>query len=526
MLRIGVLRLKSGGRRPPMPSPREERGEGADRAAKRPVSSRITSPDFIRQRINRMTAAAKKPAFTDYIVKDISLAEFGRKEISLAETEMPGLMATREEYGPKQPLKGARIAGSLHMTIQTAVLIETLAALGADIRWASCNIYSTQDHAAAAIAASGIPVFAVKGESLVDYWDYTHRIFEWGDGGTPNLILDDGGDATLLIHLGLRAEQGETGLISKPTNEEEEVLFAAIKKRPKDRPGWYRKNAETIRGVSEETTTGVHRLYEMQKKGTLLWPAINVNDSVTKSKFDNLYGCRESLVDGIRRGTDVMMAGKVAMVAGFGDVGKGSAASLRQAGCRVMVSEVDPICALQAAMEGYEVVTMDEAAPRADIFVTATGNVDVITIDHMRKMKDRAIVCNIGHFDSEIQVAALKNYKWINVKPQVDEVEFADGKRILLLAEGRLVNLGNATGHPSFVMSASFTNQTLAQIELFTKPNDYKKQVYTLPKHLDEKVASLHLAKIGVKLTKMTPEQSKYLGVAQTGPFKPDHYRY
>jgi adenosylhomocysteinase len=463
---------------------------------------------------------------TDHVVKDIGLAEWGRKEIAIAEIEMPGLMATRDEYGPEQSLRGARIAGSLHMTIQTAVLIETLAALGADVRWASCNIYSTQDHAAAAIAAGGIPVFAVKGESLEDYWDYTHRIFEWGDGGTPNMILDDGGDATLLIHLGLRAEQGETGLISKPTNEEEEILFAAIKKRLKDKPGWYRKNAETIRGVSEETTTGVHRLYEMQKKGTLLWPAINVNDSVTKSKFDNLYGCRESLVDGIRRGTDVMMAGKVAIVAGFGDVGKGSAASLRQAGCRVMVSEVDPICALQAAMEGYEVVTMEDAAPRADIFVTATGNLDVITVDHMRKMKDRAIVCNIGHFDSEIQVAALKNFRWHNVKPQVDEVEFPDGKRIILLSEGRLVNLGNAMGHPSFVMSASFTNQTLAQIELWTNPGKYEKKVYTLPKRLDEKVARLHLDKIGARLTKLSEKQSTYISVPVEGPFKPDHYRY
>jgi adenosylhomocysteinase len=478
-----------------------------------------------------MTASSPtrtSPAATssDHVVQDIGLAGWGRKEIAIAETEMPGLMATREEYGPEQPLRGARIAGSLHMTIQTAVLIETLAALGADIRWASCNIYSTQDHAAAAIAAVGIPVFAVKGESLEDYWDYTHRIFEWSDGGTPNLILDDGGDATLLIHLGLRAEQGDTGLISKPTNEEEEILFASIKKRLKDKPGWYRKNAEAIRGVSEETTTGVHRLYEMQKKGTLLWPAINVNDSVTKSKFDNLYGCRESLVDGIRRGTDVMMAGKVAMVAGFGDVGKGSAASLRQAGCRVMVSEIDPICALQAAMEGYEVVTMEEAAPRADIFVTATGNLDVITVDHMREMKDRAIVCNIGHFDSEIQVAALKNFKWHNVKPQVDEVEFPDSKRIILLSEGRLVNLGNAMGHPSFVMSASFTNQTLAQIELWTNPGKYEKKVYTLPKRLDEKVARLHLDKIGVHLTKLSPKQSTYIGVPAEGPFKPDHYRY
>src|SRR5881275_1767294 len=417
----------------------------------------------------RAEPARAQPA-TDYVVKDVSLADWGRKEISIAETEMPGLMAVREEFGAKQPLKGARICGSLHMTIQTAVLIETLTALGADVRWASCNIYSTQDHAAAAVAASGTPVFAVKGESLKDYWDYQHRIFEWSDGGTPNMVLDDGGDATLLIHLGLRAERGETSLISKPVNEEEEILFAAIKQRLKDKPGWYKHNADAIRGVTEETTTGVHRLYEMQKKGTLLWPAINVNDSVTKSKFDNLYGCRESLVDGIRRGTDVMMAGKVAMVAGFGDVGKGSAASLRQAGCRVMVSEVDPICALQAAMEGYEVVTMEDAAPRADIFVTATGNVDVLTLDHMKAMKHRAIVCNIGHFDSEIQIANLRNFKWHNVKPQVDEVEFPDGKRIIVLSEGRLVNLGNATGHPSFVMSASFSNQTLAQIELWTHP--------------------------------------------------------
>jgi len=462
----------------------------------------------------------------DYIVADIGLAGWGRKEIAIAETEMPGLMATRAEYGVSQPLKGARVAGSLHMTIQTAVLIETLQALGADVRWASCNIYSTQDHAAAAIAAAGTPVFAIKGESLEEYWDYTHRIFEWGDGGTPNMILDDGGDATLLIHLGLRAEQGDVAFLDKATNEEEEVLFAAIKKRLKANPGFYGRCAAAIKGVTEETTTGVHRLYIMEKEGKLLWPAINVNDSVTKSKFDNLYGCRESLVDGIRRGTDVMMAGKVAMVAGFGDVGKGSAASLRNAGCRVLVSEIDPICALQAAMEGYEVVTMEDAAPRADIFVTTTGNIDVITVDHMRAMKDRAIVCNIGHFDSEIQVAGLRNFKWHNVKPQVDEIEFADGKRIILLSEGRLVNLGNATGHPSFVMSASFTNQTLAQIELWTKPGHYGKKVFTLPKHLDEKVAKLHLGKIGVKLTVMTPEQSAYLSVPTQGPFKPEHYRY
>ena len=470
--------------------------------------------------------AAPANAAADYVVKDVSLAEWGRKEIAIAETEMPGLMAIREEYGPEQPLRGARICGSLHMTIQTAVLIETLKTLGADVRWASCNIYSTQDHAAAAVAASGTPVFAVKGETLEDYWDYQHRIFEWSDGGTPNMVLDDGGDATLLIHLGLRAERGETSLISKPVNEEEEILFAAIKQRLKDKPGWYKHNADAIRGVTEETTTGVHRLYEMQKKGTLLWPAINVNDSVTKSKFDNLYGCRESLVDGIRRGTDVMMAAKVAMVAGFGDVGKGSAASLRQAGCRVLVSEIDPICALQAAMEGYEVTTMDDAAPRADIFVTATGNLDVITIEHMRRMKDRAIVANIGHFDSEIQVSALRNFKWYNVKPQVDEIEFPDGKRIILLSEGRLVNLGNAMGHPSFVMSSSFSNQTLAQIELWTNPKKYEKKVYTLPKHLDEKVARLHLAKIGAKLTKMSDRQAQYIGVAVEGPYKSDHYRY
>ena len=464
---------------------------------------------------------------SEYRVADIKLADWGRKEIAMAETEMPGLMAIRAEYGPAQPLKGARIAGSLHMTIQTAVLIETLKALGADVRWASCNIYSTQDHAASAIAAGGTPVFAIKGESLKDYWDYTHRIFEWADGGTPNMILDDGGDATLLVHLGIRAEK-DPSLVAKPTNEEEEILYASILKTNKERPGWYAKLGAAIRGVTEETTTGVHRLYQMEKDGRLLFPAINVNDSVTKSKFDNLYGCRESLVDGIRRGTDVMMSGKVAMVAGFGDVGKGSAASLRQAGCRVLVSEVDPICALQAAMEGYEVTTMEDAAPRADIFVTATGNVDVITVDHMRAMKHRAIVCNIGHFDSEIQVAALKNHKWHNVKPQVDEVEFPDGKRIILLSEGRLVNLGNATGHPSFVMSSSFANQTLAQIELWTNRDGgkYARKVYTLPKHLDEKVAALHLEKIGVKLTKLTKAQASYIGVAEAGPFKPEQYRY
>ncbi len=463
----------------------------------------------------------------DYIVADIKLAEFGRKEISIAETEMPGLMATREEYGTSKPLKGARIAGSLHMTIQTAVLIETLKELGADVRWVSCNIYSTQDHAAAAIAAAGVPVFAIKGESLKDYWDYTARLFDWHGGGFPNMILDDGGDATMLVHHGLRAENGDTAFLDKPENEEEEVFYALIKRLLKEKPaGWFAQVATHIKGVSEETTTGVHRLYLMEKAGKLLFPAINVNDSVTKSKFDNLYGCRESLVDGIRRGTDVMMAGKVAMVAGFGDVGKGSAASLRQAGCRVLVSEIDPICALQAAMEGYEVVTMEDAAPRADIFVTATGNLDVITLDHMRAMKDRAIVCNIGHFDSEIQVASLKNFKWDNIKPQVDEITFPDGKRMILLSEGRLVNLGNAMGHPSFVMSSSFTNQTLAQIELYKNEGKYQKKVYTLPKHLDEKVARLHLDKIGVKLTTLSDTQSDYISVPQAGPFKPDHYRY
>jgi adenosylhomocysteinase len=475
-----------------------------------------------------MTQAARKFAEPqDYIVKDIGLAEWGRKEISIAETEMPGLMAVREEYAAKQPLKGARIAGSLHMTIQTAVLIETLAALGADIRWVSCNIYSTQDHAAAAIAAVGIPVFAYKGESLEEYWDFTRKLFEWHDGGTPNMILDDGGDATLFVHLGLRAEQGDVAFLDKPGAEEEEVLFALIKRTLTEKPrGWFAGLAKAIKGVSEETTTGVHRLYVMEKEGKLLFPAINVNDAVTKSKFDNLYGCRESLVDGIRRGTDVMMAGKVAMVAGFGDVGKGSAASLRNAGCRVLVSEIDPICALQAAMEGYEVTTLEDAAPRADIFVTATGNKDVITLEHMRAMKDRAIVCNIGHFDNEIQVASLKNFKWHNIKPQVDEIEFPDGKRMILLSEGRLVNLGNAMGHPSFVMSASFTNQTLAQIELWTNHARYEKRVYTLPKRLDEKVARLHLEKIGVKLTKLRPDQAAYIGVSEQGPFKPDHYRY
>jgi len=462
---------------------------------------------------------------TEYKVADIGLADWGRKELTIAETEMPGLMSVREEFGPKQILKGARIAGSLHMTIQTGVLIETLKALGADVRWASCNIFSTQDHAAAAIAAAGTPVFAYKGETLVEYWDYTHRIFDWADGGCPNMILDDGGDATLLIHLGMRAEK-DISVLANPTCEEEEVLFAAIKAKLATDKTWYSRNGVAIKGVTEETTTGVHRLYEMEKKGTLLWPAINVNDSVTKSKFDNKYGCRESLVDGIRRATDVMMAGKVAVVAGYGDVGKGSAESLSSQGCRVIVTEIDPICALQAAMEGYEVATMEAAAPRGDIFVTTTGNVDVITVDHVRAMKDRAIVCNIGHFDSEIQVAGLKNFKWHNVKPQVDEIELPDGKRVILLAEGRLVNLGCATGHPSFVMSASFTNQVLAQIDIFTNPGKYEKKVYVLPKHLDEKVAALHLAKLGVKLTTLSKKQSDYIGVPVAGPFKPDTYRY
>jgi adenosylhomocysteinase len=462
---------------------------------------------------------------TDYRVADLGLAEWGRREIAIAESEMPGLMAIREEHRKQQPLKGARIAGSLHMTIQTAVLIETLKALGADVRWASCNIYSTQDHAAAAIAAGSTPVFAYKGESLEEYWEFSHRIFEWADGGTPNMILDDGGDATLLVHLGRRAES-DLSVLANPQNEEEEVLYAAIKQRIAARPGWYTTLGDNIRGVTEETTTGVHRLYHMAKQGRLLFPAINVNDSVTKSKFDNLYGCRESLVDGIRRATDVMMSGKVAVVCGFGEVGKGSAASLRNAGARVMVTEIDPICALQAAMEGYQVVTMETAAPIGDIFVTATGNVDVITVEHMRQMKDRAIVCNIGHFDSEIQIGGLQNYKWQEVKPQVDEVEFPDGKRIIVLAKGRLVNLGCATGHPSFVMSTSFTNQVLAQLELWTNPGKYERQVYTLPKQLDEKVAALHLDKVGAELTRLTPKQAEYIGVATEGPFKPDHYRY
>jgi adenosylhomocysteinase len=462
----------------------------------------------------------------DYIVADIKLAEFGRKEINMAEDEMPGLMAIRREFDRKNPLKGARVAGCLHMTIQTAVLIETLKVLGADVRWSSCNIYSTQDHAAAAIAASGTPVFAIKGETLEEYWDYVYKTAQWGDGGVPNMILDDGGDLTMLIILGAEAEAGKNAFLEKPSNEEETVFFALIKRVIKENPGFLTKCRDAIKGVSEETTTGVHRLYEIAKQGRLPFPAINVNDSVTKSKFDNLYGCRESLVDALRRGTDVMMSGKVAVVAGYGDVGKGSAASLRQAGCRVMVTEIDPICALQAAMEGYEVVTMEDAAPRADIFVTATGNLDVITVDHMRAMKHRAIVCNIGHFDSEIQVAGLKNFKWDNVKPQVDEIEFPSGRRIILLSQGRLVNLGNATGHPSFVMSCSFSNQTLAQIELWNNHKNYENKVFTLPKHLDEKVAALHLDKVGAKLTVLNKEQAKYIGVKETGPFKPELYRY
>ncbi|MBO0144142.1 adenosylhomocysteinase [Agrobacterium sp. Ap1] len=461
----------------------------------------------------------------DYIVADINLAAYGRKELDIAETEMPGLMSCRSEFGASKPLKGARISGSLHMTIQTAVLIETLKELGADIRWASCNIFSTQDHAAAAIAAAGIPVFAVKGESLTEYWEYTDKIFQWTDGGSSNMILDDGGDATMYILLGARAEAGED-VLSNPGSEEEEILFAQINNRLKASPGWFTKQRDAIKGVTEETTTGVHRLYELSKKGLLPFPAINVNDSVTKSKFDNKYGCKESLVDGIRRGTDVMMAGKVAVVCGYGDVGKGSAASLQGAGARVKVTEVDPICALQAAMDGFEVVTLEDVVSSADIFITTTGNKDVIRIEHMREMKDMAIVGNIGHFDNEIQVAALKNLKWTNVKPQVDIIEFPKGNRMILLSEGRLLNLGNATGHPSFVMSASFTNQTLAQIELFTKQGEYKNEVYILPKHLDEKVARLHLDKLGVKLSVLSDEQAAYIGVPAQGPFKADHYRY
>jgi len=464
-------------------------------------------------------------AHKDYVVADISLAGWGRKEIEIAETEMPGLMACRTEFGPSQPLKGARISGSLHMTIQTAVLIETLKALGAEVRWASCNIFSTQDHAAAAIAETGTPVFAAKGETLTEYWEYTDRIFQWTDGSATNMILDDGGDATMYILIGARAEAGEDVLF-RPGSEEEEILFAQIKKRMAATPGFFTKQREAIRGVTEETTTGVNRLYQLQKNGLLPFPAINVNDSVTKSKFDNKYGCKESLVDGIRRATDTMMAGKVAIVCGYGDVGKGSAASLRGAGARVKVTEVDPICALQAAMDGFEVVTLEDAAPNADIVITTTGNKDVITLDHMRAMKDMVIVGNIGHFDNEIQVAALRNMKWTNIKPQVDLVTFPDDKRLLLLSEGRLLNLGNATGHPSFVMSASFTNQTLAQIELWTNQGKYENKVYVLPKHLDEKVARLHLDKLGAKLTQLSNEQATYIGVTPQGPYKADHYRY
>jgi len=462
---------------------------------------------------------------TDYIVKDISLADYGRKELDIAETEMPGLMALREEYGDSKPLKGARIAGSLHMTIQTACLIETLVALGAEVRWASCNIFSTQDHAAAVIAAADIPVFAIKGQSLEEHWDYQDRIFLFEEG-TCNLILDDGGDATLYILLGARAEAGETELLENPQSEEEEAIYAQIKKRMASSPGWFAKQRDAIKGVSEETTTGVHRLYELVKQGQLPFPAINVNDSVTKSKFDNKYGCKESLVDGIRRATDTMMAGKVAVVCGYGDVGKGSAASLSGAGARVKVTEVDPICALQAAMDGFEVVILEDVVDSADIFITTTGNKDVIRIEHMRAMKDMAIVGNIGHFDNEIQVASLKNHKWTNIKEQVDMIEMPSGARIILLSEGRLLNLGNATGHPSFVMSASFTNQTLAQIELWTKGDEYKNDVYILPKHLDEKVARLHLDRIGVKLSVMDKEQADYIGVPVGGPYKPEHYRY
>lgn len=472
--------------------------------------------------MNAVTATATTP---DYVIADLSLATWGRKEIAIAETEMPGLMAIREEFATAQPLRGTRITGSLHMTIQTAVLIETLQALGAAVRWASCNIFSTQDHAAAAIAAGGTAVFAVKGETLEDYWDYTHRIFEWPDGGYSNMILDDGGDATLLLHLGARAEQDQA-VLNHPTSEEERVLFAAIKAKIASDKTWYSTRLAHIKGVTEETTTGVHRLYQMHERGELKFPAINVNDSVTKSKFDNLYGCRESLVDGIKRATDVMIAGKVALIAGYGDVGKGSAQAMRALSAQVWVTEVDPICALQAAMEGYRVVTMDYAADKADIFVTCTGNYHVITHDHMAKMKNQAIVCNIGHFDNEIEVAALEQYQWEEIKPQVDHIIFPDGKRIILLAKGRLVNLGCGTGHPSYVMSSSFANQTIAQIELFTRNADYPVGVYTLPKHLDEKVARLQLKKLNAQLTELTEQQATYIGVAKTGPYKPEHYRY
>src|SRR3990170_3577664 len=470
-------------------------------------------------------SAVINPKFSDYKVADLSLAEWGRKEIAIAESEMPALIAIREEYAAKQPLKGARIAGSLHMTIQTAVLIETLKALGAEVRWASCNIFSTQDHAAAAIAAIDIPVYAYKGEPLEEYWEFTHRIFEFGDNQGPNMILDDGGDATLLLHLGIRAEK-DPSVLARPSGEEEEFLFASIKKRLASKPGWYSAMAKEVKGVTEETTTGVSRLYQMHKEGRLLFPAINVNDSVTKSKFDNVYGCRESLVDGIKRATDVMVAGKIAVVAGYGEVGKGSAQALRGLQAQVWVTEIDPICALQAAMEGYKVVTMEYAADKADIFVTATGNVDVISHDHMKRMKNNAIVCNIGHFDNEIDVASLKQYRWENIKPQVDHVIFPDGKRIILLSEGRLVNLGNAMGHPSFVMSSSFANQVLAQIELFGNTKKYPIGVYILPKHLDEKVARLQLSKLGAMLTELSDEQAAYIGVAKSGPYKADRYRY
>jgi adenosylhomocysteinase len=461
----------------------------------------------------------------DYVVADLKLADWGRKEIRIAETEMPGLMAIREEYAATQPLKGARITGSLHMTIQTAVLIETLRAIGAEVRWASCNIFSTQDHAAAAIAASGVPVFAVKGETLVEYWDYTHRIFEWADGGFTNMILDDGGDATLLLHLGARAEK-DLSVLSKPTSEEETILYASIKQKLQTAPKWYSERLAKILGVTEETTTGVHRLIQMHSRGDLKFPAINVNDSVTKSKFDNLYGCRESLVDGIKRATDVMIAGKVAVVCGYGDVGKGSAQALRALSAQVWVTEIDPICALQAAMEGYRVVTMEDAAPQADIFVTTTGNYHVITHEHMRAMKDQAIVCNIGHFDNEIDVASLEKYKWEEIKPQVDHVIFPDGKRLILLAKGRLVNLGCGTGHPSYVMSSSFANQTIAQVELFSHPDRYPLGVHVLPKHLDEKVARLQLKKLNAKLTTLRPDQAAYIHVPVEGPYKADSYRY
>ena len=468
--------------------------------------------------------ASQPVAAPDHSVADLGLAAWGRREIAIAETEMPGLMSLRREFGETKPLTGARIAGSLHMTIQTAVLIETLTALGAEVRWASCNIYSTQDHAASAIAATGVPVFAHKGETLAEYWNFCDQIFQWPNGETANLILDDGGDATMFVLLGARLEAGEA--LKEPENDEEVEFFRVLNRRVGTSPGFLTRTQAALKGVSEETTTGVHRLYELAKQGRLPFPAINVNDSVTKSKFDNLYGCRESLVDAIRRGTDVMLSGKVAVVAGYGDVGKGSAASLRNGGARVMVTEIDPICALQAAMEGYQVVTMEDAAPVADIFVTATGNVDVLTVDHMRAMKDRAIVCNIGHFDSEIQIDGLRNMIWEEVKPQVDEVVFPDGKRLIVLSKGRLVNLGNATGHPSFVMSASFTNQVLAQIELWTRGASYENKVYVLPKHLDEKVAALHLDKLGVKLTKLSEKQAGYIGVGEQGPFKPESYRY